>query len=85
MTRNFMEPRKRKYVKGYGYLRFARILSYKYPNKLLDTSTKAGLEAAKTAYQKIFNKTAEVTGELIRNEFAHSRKQLFHQRRDKKY
>ena len=47
-----MEPRKRKYIKGYGFLRFARSLPNKYAKNLLDTATKTGLEAAKTAYKK---------------------------------
>ena len=38
----------RKYVKGYGFLSFARKLGDKYGKKLMDTSTKTGIDAAKT-------------------------------------
>ena len=40
-----IEPRTRKYVKGYGFLSFARDLSNKYGKQLLDTR----LDALKTA------------------------------------
>ena len=40
-----IEPRTRKYVKGYGFLSFARDLSNKYGKQLLDTT----LDALKTA------------------------------------
>ena len=44
MTQCSIEPRTRKYVKGYGFLQFAR----KYKKQLLDT----GLNAAKKLVQK---------------------------------
>ena len=47
-----IEPRARKYVKGYGFLLFARNLCNKYGKKLLDTATKTQLDAAKTASKK---------------------------------
>ena len=56
----------RKYVKEYGFLPFAKNISKKYGKKLIDTTTKTGLEAAKTAFKKIFKKV-QVTGELIKN------------------
>ena len=34
------EPRFRKYVKGYGFLSFARKFGDKYGKKLIDTATK---------------------------------------------
>ena len=49
MTRHSIEPRIRKYVKGYRFLKFPRNLSNKYEKKLLNTATKAGIGAAKTA------------------------------------
>ena len=39
--RHSLEPRKRKYVEGYGFLSFARIFGDKYGKKLIDTATKA--------------------------------------------
>ena len=46
------DPRFRKYVKGYGFLSFARKFGYKYSKKLMDTATKTGIDAAKTASKK---------------------------------
>ena len=48
MTHYSIEPRTRKYVKGYEYLSFARNLSKKFENQLLDTATKTGTNASKT-------------------------------------
>ena len=45
--------------KGYGFLSFARNLSNKYGKQLMDTATKAGLDALKTASEKVIHKTAE--------------------------
>ena len=52
MTGNSIEPRTRKYVKRYGFLSFARNLSNKYGKQLLETATKPGLNALKTAFKK---------------------------------
>ena len=46
------EPRFRKYVKGYGFLFFTRKYGDKYGKKLMDTATKTGIDAAKTASKK---------------------------------
>ena len=62
---NRNESRTRKYVKRYGFLLFARNLSGKYGEKLLDSARKTGLDAAKTASQKVVHETAEATVELI--------------------
>ena len=43
------EPRFRKYVKGYGFLSFAKTFGNKYGKKLMDTAAKTGIDAAKTA------------------------------------
>ena len=61
------EPKYRKYVKGYGFLSFARKSGDKYGKKLMYTATKTGIDAAKTASQRVVQKTAEATGYLIRN------------------
>ena len=61
------EPKFRKYVKGYGFLLFARKLADKYGKKLMDTATKTGIEAAKTVSKQVVQKTAEATGDLIGN------------------
>ena len=64
------EPKFRKYVKGYGFLSFARKCSNKYGKKLMDTTTKTGMDAAKTASERVVQKTPEATVDLIGNEIA---------------
>ena len=64
------EPRFRKHVKGYGFLSFARTFGDKYGKKLMDTETKTGIDAAKTASKRVVRKTAEATGDLIGNKIA---------------
>ena len=64
------EPKFRKYVKGYGFLSFAKKLGNKYSKQLLDTATKTGIDAAKTASKRVVQKTAEATGDLIGNKIA---------------
>ena len=48
-----MEPRKRKYVKGYGHLSFARNSFNKYGKQLLDTATKPVTDVVITASKKV--------------------------------
>ena len=43
------EPKFRKYVKGYGFLSFARKFGDIFGKKLMDTATKTGIDAVKTA------------------------------------
>ena len=64
------EPKFRKYVQGYGFLSFARKLGDRYGKKLIDTATKTGIDAAKTASKRVVQKTAEATGDLIGNKIA---------------
>ena len=64
------EPKFRKYVKGYGFLSFARKFGNKYSKKLIDTATKTGIDAAKTVSKRVVQKTAEATGDLIGNKIA---------------
>ena len=49
---------------------FARKFGDKYSKKLIDTATKTGIDAAKTASERVVQKTAEVTGDLIGNKIA---------------
>ena len=67
MTHQSIEPRTRKDIKVYGLLSFVRNLSNKYGKQLLDSFTKTGLGALKTASEKVVDKAAEATGEFIRN------------------
>ena len=59
------EPKFRKYVKGYGFLSFAKNFGNKYGKKLMDTATKTGMNIAKIASKRVVKKTAEATGDLI--------------------
>ena len=68
MTRYSIEQIKRKYIKEYGFLSFARNRSYKYEKQLMDTATKARLDALKTPFKKVVHKASEATGEFIGNE-----------------
>ena len=59
------QPKFRKYVKGYGSLSFGRKFGDRYGKKLMDTATKTGIDAAKTASKQVVKKTAEAAGDLI--------------------
>ena len=76
-----IEPRHRIYVKGYGFLSFAKsigrnankvakILSNKYRQKLLDSAKKYTTVAIKTASKRAIQKTREPTVDLIGNKIA---------------
>ena len=62
------------YVKGYGFLSFAKnmskSLSNEYGQKLLNSAKKSTTDAIKTASKRTIQKTAEATGELIGNKIA---------------
>ena len=49
-------PRFRKYVKGYGFLSFAKEIGNKYGKKLMDTATKTGMDAAKIPSKRVVQK-----------------------------
>ena len=53
-------PRFRKYVKGYGFLPFAKNFGNKYGKKIMDTATKTGIDAAKTASKRVVQKTQKL-------------------------
>ena len=69
-----IEPRERRYVKGYGFLSFAKkigkTLSNKYGQKIVDSAKKSATDTLKTASKKAIQKTAEATGVLIGNKTA---------------
>ena len=67
-----IEPKDRINVKGYGFLSFAnnmgKNVSIKYSQKPFDTAKrKSTTDAIKTASKRAIQKTAEGTGDLIRN------------------
>ena len=70
MMRYSTEPRFRKYVKGYGFLSFAKNFGNKYGKKLMNTANKTGIDAAKIAFKRVVQKTAGATGDLIGNKIA---------------
>ena len=49
---------------------FARKFGDKYGKKLIDTTTKTGIYAIKTASKRVVQKAAEATGDLIGNKIA---------------
>ena len=109
-----LEPTYRRYVKGYGFLLFPRKCGDKYDKKLMNTATKVVTskygkkiiditkkqrsEIAKIAGQKIVQRSAEATGDLIGNKIANkitslgksknkekeNETLLFHQKKDNK-
>ena len=50
------EPRKRKYVEGYGFLSFARKFVNKYGKKLIDTATKTEKDEQKLLLKELLIK-----------------------------
>ena len=65
-----IEPKRRRYVKGYGFLSFARNLNKKYGQKLVDSAEKSATGVSKIASKGAIQKTAEATGDLIGNTIA---------------
>ena len=69
-----IEPRDRIYVKGYGFLSFAKNkgkrFSNKYGQKLLDSAKRSTTDAIKTASRRAIQKTAEAIDDLIGNKIA---------------
>ena len=68
--RSSTEPRFRKYVKGYGFLSFARKFGDKYAKKLMDAGAKTEINAAKIASKRVVQKIVKATGDLIGNKIA---------------
>ena len=76
-----IEPRERRYVKGYGLLSFARNLrthatkvaknvNNKYGQKLADSAEKSATDAFKIASKRAIQRTAEATGDLVSSTIA---------------
>ena len=65
-----IELRDRIYVKGYGFLSFAKNmgkhLSNKYGTKLLDSAKKSAADEIKTVSKRAIPKKGEATGDLIK-------------------
>ena len=69
-----IEPRERRYVKGYGFLSFAKNIGKNLSNKcgqnLVDAAKKSATDAFKTASKRDIEKTAMATGDLIGDKIA---------------
>ena len=65
-----IEPKERRYVKGYGLLSFTRNLNNEYGQKLVDYAKKSATDASKIASKRAFQKEAEATGDLIGSKIA---------------
>ena len=61
-----IEPRERRYVKGYGFMSFARNFNDKYGKSLRNASK----TFAKTAGKEILKETAKATRDLIGSKIA---------------
>ena len=53
-----IELRNRVYVKGYGFLSFAKNMSNKYSQKLFDSATQSKKDAIKTALKRAIQKNS---------------------------
>ena len=64
-----IETNDRRYVKGYGFLSFAKNvdknISNKYSQKLVGSAKNSATDAIKTASKRSIQKTSEATGDLI--------------------
>ena len=65
-----IEPRERRFVKGYGFMSFAIIFSDKYSKSLMDKGIDVSKTFAKTTSKKILEERAKATGDLIGNKIA---------------
>ena len=65
-----IEPRERRYVKGYGFMSFARNFSDKYSKSLMDKGIEVSKKFAKTAGKKILKETETAPGNFIGNKIA---------------
>ena len=82
MTTYSVQSRDRIFVKGYGFLSFAKNMGKnignkiskklrdKYSQKLLDHAKKSATDAIKTSSKRVIQKTEEVTSELIGDKIA---------------
>ena len=67
--RYLVELKQRKYVKGYGFLSFAKNIgknmSNKYSQKLFYSAKKSTTDAIKTASKRAIQQTEEATGDQL--------------------
>ena len=65
-----IEPKEKRFVKGYSFVSFARNFSDKYSKSLMDKGIDVSKTFAKTAGKKILKETAKAAGDLIGNKIA---------------
>ena len=69
-----IEPRDRRYIKGYRFLYFAKNIgknvSGRHSQKLLESAKISATDAIKTASKNAIQKTKEATGDFIGNKIA---------------
>ena len=82
MARCSVQPSDRIFVKGFGFLSFAKNMGKdigksisknligKYGQKPLDHAKQSATDAIKTSSKRVIQKTAEATGDLIGNKTA---------------
>ena len=82
MTWFSVQPRNRIFVKGYGFLSFAKNMGKNigksigkslisiYSQKLLDYAKLSGTDAIKTSSRRVIQKTLEATSDFIGNKIA---------------
>ena len=81
MTRYSIEPRTRKYVKGYGFLLFSR----KYKKRLVHTGLDASKKVVHKAGEFLGNKTADAVTMTVLRYKSLLKKSLFQQKKEMKY
>ena len=82
-----IERKDRIYVKGYGFLTFAKnidkTLSTKYSQNLLDNVENSTRDAIKTSSRRAIEKTAEATGEATQIQLKQKRQNLIREYENK--
>ena len=63
--RYLIEPKDRIYLKGFEFLSFAKNIGTHLSQNLFDSAEKSPTDAIKTASERVIQKTAEATGDLI--------------------
>ena len=82
-----IEPRERRYVKGYGFLSFTRNLgthAQKLGQKLADSAKRSSADALQIAGKRAIQKTAEGSGDLVGNFIADKTTSISKKKKDKK-
>ena len=74
MMQHSFQPRDQIFLKGYGFLSFAKDinknLSVKYSQNLLDHAKESATDTVKTIIKRVIQETAETAGYLISNKIA---------------